>query len=69
MAWVPKWRERVIGTEDSLRSTVRSKNSSRIDALKRKQLKLSQKISWHEEEYDRGAARCVCPPSSQATMA
>ena len=27
VAWVPKWRERVIGTEDSLRSTKKDLNT------------------------------------------
>lgn len=42
-----------MGKEDLSRSTIRNKNTSRIEELKRKQLKLSQKIQWHEEEYDR----------------
>lgn len=77
VAWVEKWRERVIRTENLDKSTSRTKSIARIEELKRKQvrfttctmcmrievadrehlqLKLSQKIQWHEEEYDRGTA-------------
>eukprot|EP00802_Teleaulax_amphioxeia_P022646 Tamp_23116.p1 GENE.Tamp_23116~~Tamp_23116.p1 ORF type:complete len:235 (+),score=29.97 Tamp_23116:341-1045(+) len=53
MAWVPKWRERVMMTENLERTQERAKGTSRIEELKRKQLKLTHKIQWHEEEYDR----------------
>jgi hypothetical protein len=53
VAWVEKWRERVVRTENLDRSMTRAKGAARIEELKRKQLKLSQKIQWHEEEYDR----------------
>ena len=53
VAWVEKWRERVVRKENLDRSTTRAKGTARIEELKRKQLKLSQKIQWHEEEYDR----------------
>ena len=53
MAWIPKWRERVVRNEDASAHEKRTKNAVRVEKLKDKQRKLAQKIQWHEEEYDR----------------
>jgi hypothetical protein len=38
VAWIPKWRERVVRTENLDKSAARVKGVARVEELKRKQV-------------------------------